>query len=196
MQRKHFAIAPIVARPHRLCKLPSSSYTGGVFEQKVDQETLPGIIGEDPSVMEHLDGRGSSFSDLDLRGRHLRWVAFSGATFRNCDFRDTTWDCVFADFAVFEDCHFDMSHLMDSVFAGSRLTRCTFTGATADMCNFNAIAARETDFSDCSLRRSRFINARLRDVRFANCDLKDALFQFSERQEVSFKFSNHEEACF
>ncbi len=166
------------------------SYNFTVFATSFDP-----IAGE-PQLYEYCTAEKMRLQGCSIPGSHLRWVRMTGATFLDCDFRDTTWECVFADFALFERCCFDVAHIFESVFAGSRFIDCTFTGATADMCNFNAIVARNTDFSDASLRRSRFLNARLTGVAFVNCDLKDTFFQFSQREDVSFKHSNYEEACY
>ncbi|TVR68091.1 MAG: pentapeptide repeat-containing protein [Spirochaetaceae bacterium] len=164
-----------------------------MFGQSRDQyylESLPAPL------IEYVDGRNKGFSGMDLTSRHLRWVRFTGSMLKDCDFRNSTLECFFADFALFENCHFDQAHIFESVFAGCRLINCSFTGVTADLCNFNGIYARDTDFSDASLRGSRFVNARLSTVNFVNCDVKDALFQFSQRNEVTFRHSNYEEACF
>lgn len=185
--------------PPTVVQVRLSPYTTGVFHNLFDPESPerpPGADLGDSCLHEYCDGSRRRYVGVDLQGTHLRWVRFTGATFVDCSFRDSTWECVLGDFAVFENCDFHETHLMESVFAGSRMTNCRFVGATADICNFNGIVARECDFSDASLRRSRFINARLSDVKFVNCDLKDALFHYSIRKDVSFRHSNDEEACF
>lgn len=167
-----------------------------MFTKPLHQELAVQFERSEATLLEHCDGSNESFQGLKFRDRHLRWVRLTDAQFRDCDFRESVWDCVFAEFALFERCRFDRGMLFDSVFAGSRFVECSFLEATAEMCNFNGVAVTSTDFSNASLRRSRFINSRFYTAQFVNCDIKDALFQFSERNEVIFKHSNYEEACF
>lgn len=175
-------------------QVPEAPYNQiNVFGKPREQDFLEDL---NETLIEYVEGRNTGYAGLDLSHRHLRWVRLTGSLLKDCDFSHSTLECVFADFARFENCRFDQAHIFESVFAGSRMINCSFTGVTADLCNFNAIFARDTDFSDASLRATRFINARLSTVKFVNCDVKDALFQFSQRDDVLFKNSNYEEACF
>jgi uncharacterized protein YjbI with pentapeptide repeats len=169
-----------------------------VFSKPLDSAGLNKLAAsQDHSrPIEDFDGGNTLFTDITLQGRHLRWVRFTGSTLRDCDLRGATLDCVIADMARFERCRFDESHLIESVFAGSRFVDCSFNGATADMCNFNGIDARDTDFSEASLRGSRFINSRFTGVMFINCDVRGTFFQFIEQDQVIFKHTNVEEAFF
>lgn len=169
-----------------------------MFRRPLDSAALNEIAAShDLSFpIEDYDGGNTLFEKIALRDRHLRWVRFTNSTLRDCDFRGATLDCVFADTARFERCRFDLGHLIESVFAGSRFVNCSFNGVTADMCNFNAIDARDTDFSDASLRGSRFINSRFTGVLFMNCDIRGAFFQFIEQEGVVFRHTNTEEAFF
>lgn len=118
--------------------------------------------------------RALDFSDLDLRGVNLARSDFTdtiiiGASFDDCDLRDTLWSNVGGN---------TQTLMRNTKLCGAKASSATFTNIDFSGANLSN-NGRQTKFQactfiECNFEGSVWTRAHFKDCKFNNCNFKDA----------------------